>query len=106
MTRPLVVSTLTETELDVAAAWYNSVRAGLGDDLVRCVEQALNRIADHPEAFTMILPGVRRTLVRRFPYGLFFRVRPHRIEVEALFPLQSDPARLLDRFAATRLRDS
>jgi plasmid stabilization system protein ParE len=106
MTRTLVVSTLTETELDYAVEWYNSLRPGLGDDLVLCFEQALDRIADHPEVFAMILPEVRRTLVRRFPYGLFFRVREDRIEVEALLPLRSDPARLLDRFASTQVRDS
>ena len=106
MTRTLVVSTLTETELDYAVEWYNSLRPGLGDALVLCVEQALDRIADHPEAFAMILPEVRRTLVRRFPYGLFFRVRQDRIEVEALFPLRSDPARLQERLGPNPARDS
>jgi toxin ParE1/3/4 len=106
MTRTLLVSTLTETELKNATEWYNSLRPGLGDDLVLCVEQALDRIVDHPEAFAMILPEVRRTLIRRFPYGLFFRIRQDRIEVEALFPLRSDPARLLARFASTQVRDS
>lgn len=106
MTRTLVVSTLTETDLENAATRYNSLRPGLGDDLVLCVEQALDRIVNHPEAFAMILPEVRRALVRRFPYGLFFRIRQDRIEVEALFPLRSDPARLMDRFASTQVRDS
>lgn len=97
MTRILAVSTLTEADLARAAAWYNLIRPGLGEDFVLCVEQALGRILDHPFAFAMILPEVRRALVRRFPYGLFFRVRPHRIEVEALFHLRTAPDRLGDR---------
>jgi len=106
MTRTLVVSTLTEADLDEAVAWYNHIQPGVGDDLVYCVEQALDRILDHPEAFAMILPEVRRTLVRRFPYGLFFRVRQHRIEVEALFHLRSDPARLQERLGPASEMDS
>lgn len=99
MTRTLVLSTPTEDDLAEAIDWYSRIRPGLGDDLVLCVEQALDRILEHPEAFPAIMPEVRRTLVRRFPYGVFYRVRQHRIEVEALFPLRADPARLWERFA-------
>jgi len=97
MTRLLVVSSRTEADLAGAVAWYNRIRPGLGDGLVLCVEEALGRILERPEAFPVILPEVRRALVRRFPYGVFFRVRPQRIEVEALFHLRANPARLTDR---------
>lgn len=99
MTRRLVVSALAESDLAEAADWYNRIRPGLGDDLVLCVEHALDRILEHPEAFTLIWPDVRRALVRRFPYGVFFRVRRERIEIEAVFPLRADPARLPNRLA-------
>jgi toxin ParE1/3/4 len=97
MTCELVVSAFAETDLREAAQWYNRLRPNLGDDLVLCVEQAFDRTLEHPEAFPMILPEVRRVLVRRFPYGVFFRVRQHRVEVEAVFHLRSDPARLWQR---------
>ena len=106
MNRTLVVSVQTEADLSEAFAWYDQLQPGLGDDLVRCVEQALDRILDHPEAFATSSLNVRRALVRRFPYGLFFRVRQHRIEVEALFPLRSDPARLRERLGSSPERDS
>jgi plasmid stabilization system protein ParE len=98
VTRTLVVSTLTEADLAEAVIWYNQLRPGLGDDLVRCVEQTFDRILENPEAFATIIPEVRRSLVRRFPYGIFFRVRQHRIEVEAMFHLRTGQTRLWDRF--------
>jgi plasmid stabilization system protein ParE len=97
MTRTLVLSTLTEEDLSAARDWYNRKRPGLGEDLLLCVEQALDRILEYPEAFPAILPDVRRTLLRRFPYAVLYRVRQHRIEVEALFPLRAAPSRLWDR---------
>lgn len=99
MTRTLVLSTLTERDLAEAMDCYSRIRPGLSDDLVLCVEQVLDRILEHPEAFAAIMPDVRQTLVRRFPYGQFYRVRQDRIEVEALFSLRADPARLWERFA-------
>lgn len=101
MTRTLFVSIMTAGDLAEAIDWYNRMQPGLGHDLVLCVEQALHHLLEHPEAFTEIMPNVRRSLVRRFPYGVFYRVRQQRIEVEALFPLRADPARLWDRLNPT-----
>lgn len=106
MTLTLVVSALAEADLANAVDWYNRIRPGLGDDLALCVEYALDQILEHPEAFPVLRPHVRRTLVRRFPYGVFYRVRRHRIEIEALFPLRADPARLGDRLALSPKRNS
>jgi|SRR5579884_1018274 len=106
MTRILVVSAPAETDLAEATAWYNRIRPGLGDHLVLCVEHAFDRILEHPEAFPVILPDVRRTLVRRFPYGVFFRIRQQRIEVEAVFHLRTDTARCWERLDSTQEKDS
>lgn len=106
MTTTLVVSALAEADLSDAVDWYNHIRPGLGDDLALCVEYALDQILEHPGAFPVVRPNVRRILVRRFPFGVFYRVRRHRIEVEALFPLRADLARLGDRFAHSAKRNS
>ena len=99
MTRILLVSALAESDLAHAGDWYNRIRPGLGDDLVLCVEHALGRILENPEAFIVVLPGVRRALIRRFPYGVFFRVRQQRVEIEAVFHLRADPSFLVERLA-------
>jgi toxin ParE1/3/4 len=89
-----------QAELDVAhaAERYNAIQPGLGDDLVRRVKQALARIAEYPEAYAVVQPSVRRALLRRFPYGVFYRIRHDRIEVEAVFHLHADPGRVGERF--------
>lgn len=94
MTRKLVLSIQALDDLAAAREWYNDMRAGLGEDLVLCVEHVLDRIVETPEAFPEYLPDVRRALVRRFPYGVFYRVRLSRVEVEAVFHMRADPSQL------------
>jgi hypothetical protein len=60
MTRELVLSALADTDVAQAAECYNRIRPGFGDNLVLCVEHALARILEHPEAFTTVFPGPPR----------------------------------------------
>jgi plasmid stabilization system protein ParE len=106
MTQTLVVSTLAEDDLAEAAARYDQLRPGLAHDFVLCVEKALNRIVDYPHGFPVILPEVRRALVRRFPYGIFYRTRQCRIEIEAIFCLRLHPTHLRQRLNASPKADS
>ncbi len=87
----LHVSHLAETDLAEVIDWYDNIRPGLGADLSLCVEEALDRIAENPHAFPIVHLTAHRSLIRRFPYAIFFRVRESRIEIEAIFHSSRDP---------------
>ncbi len=93
----LDVSPLAEADLAGAIEWYRHIRPGLESDLVLCVEEALDRILDHPETFTTVIPGVRRARVHRFPYNILFRMRDRSIEIVAIYHAKRDPIALRDR---------
>jgi plasmid stabilization system protein ParE len=97
MSYALQLSELAEADLADAIDWYRKIRPGLGDDLLSCVEQTIDRILDNPNAFAVVRQDARRALVRRFPYSLVFRVRGNRFTVEAVFHGSKDPARLRQR---------
>lgn len=97
MTRLLVISSRVEGDLAEAVAWYKLVGFGPGNHLLVRFEEALGRILERPEAYPVTLPGVRRALVRRFPYGVFFRTSANRVEVEAFFHLRASRTRLTTR---------
>jgi plasmid stabilization system protein ParE len=82
-----------EARADIAEAkaWYERQHRGLGEELVLCVEEALDRIARLPEGYREVVPGVRRVIVKRFPYGVFYRVEPQRIVVMPLYHAKRDP---------------
>jgi toxin ParE1/3/4 len=87
----LIITPEAEEDLADAKVWYNRQRQGLGDDFVLCVEEALARIQQIPQAATEVIPGVRRVVIRRFPYGVFYRVDPNQIAVIAVYHNRRDP---------------
>jgi toxin ParE1/3/4 len=81
-------------DLDVAAAyqWYESERAGLGLGFLDQLRIAYDRIADDPFRYQDLQSGVRRTLMRRFPYAVYFAVEPEVVVVLAVLHVSRDPA--------------
>jgi toxin ParE1/3/4 len=80
-----------EEELAEAKAWYDERRDGLGDEFVGCVEAAIESISRSPEMFAKVHREVRRALVRRFPYGIFFVFQDSRVTVIAVFHAKREP---------------
>lgn len=73
-----------------ARAWYEDQREGLGVRFIANVELALQRIARFPLAATEVAPGVRRVLVPKFPYGVFYDA--DQIGVTAVCHDRQDPS--------------
>lgn len=88
---PFLITPEAEEDLADAKAWYNRRRQGLGDDFILCVEAALDHISRVPRAAAEVYPGVRRVVVRRFPYGVFYRIDPDQIAVIAVYHSRRDP---------------
>lgn len=86
MNRQLIVRPEAEADIADAAVWYDSREPGLGLDLISEVHSAIARALKSPESFTRVRrnPTVRRVLTRRFPYRVFFIVRPDAILILAV----------------------
>src|SRR5215204_3749182 len=86
MNRRLIVRPEAEADITDAAVWYDSRDLGLGLELISEVHSAIARTLRNPESFTRVRrnPTVRRVLTRRFPYRIFFIVRPDALVVFAV----------------------
>ena len=94
MTRlPLSVNPQAEEEAQKAARWYEDESQGLGAAFIELTEQALTVISENPLRFPLVYRDVRRALLKRFPYGVFFRVRSNGIRVLAIMHLSRDTSR-------------
>ncbi|MHB9022660.1 MAG: type II toxin-antitoxin system RelE/ParE family toxin [Armatimonadota bacterium] len=89
----LRIRPLAEKDLQQAFSWYEDQRTGLGDDLILCVEAALNTISKTPLLFPTVHRQVRRALVRRFPYAIFYLIDGETIIVLAIFHCKRKPKR-------------
>lgn len=58
------------------------------------------RRAPSPLSFPVVLAGVRRLRLRRFPYSLFFKVQEQHVFVIACFHASRDPRVWQDRASA------
>ena len=67
----LAIAPEVESDLAQAYAWYESRRAGLGEEFLSSVEACLESIRHLPLIYPLVHEGYRRALVRRFPYAVF-----------------------------------
>ena len=82
-----------ELELKEAMEFYQSAQAGLGADFLAEVQATTQLIESFPLAWTSLSPRTRRCRTHRFPYGLFYQVRPDEILIVSVMDLRRDPKR-------------
>jgi len=91
MTLRTVFRRAAVAEFCEARAWYDSRREGLGDEFVECVEAALASAERAPEQHQRVHGDIRRILVRRFPYGVFYVIENNTLVVLAIFHCAREP---------------
>jgi plasmid stabilization system protein ParE len=97
MNYALVFRLEVREELDEAYTWYESQQPGLGDDLLDCIDEILDRICQMPESNPVVYRDVRRSVLRRFPYAVYYRIVSSRVIVTATFHSRRDSAALQTR---------
>ena len=71
-------------EIGEAFDWYEEQSKGLGSEFELALELQLKRLEQVPLLYAEIVPGVRRTLLPRFPYGVFYTVKNDLVHVLAV----------------------
>lgn len=97
MTHRLTVGSAAERDLFEAANWYDRIRPGLGSELLDEIDGAFARIAERPRAFPEVHRKVRRLVLRRFPYLVYFRIEGERVRVIACLHAARSTAALEER---------
>lgn len=70
-------------EVGEAHEWYESQSEGLGQEY-EAFELQIRRLAQTPLLYPEIAPGIRRTLLPRFPYAAFFTVKGDLVHILAV----------------------
>jgi len=82
-------------DLDVEAAfeWYENERPGLGVEFLDTLRATYDRVADGPLKYQELRGGIRRALLRCFPYAVYFAIEPDIVVVVAVLHASRDPAK-------------
>lgn len=78
-------------EYIAAGLYYNRKVAGLGDAFAEEVEAAIRLIRAAPFVWREVEADVRRCLVKRFPYGIYYTVEADSVTIWAIKHLHRDP---------------
>ena len=90
MALPAVYRRKVGRDLAGAVGWYEDQRAGLGEEFLGADEASFDAIQEFPEMFARVHGEVRRAVVSRFPYAVFYRVEPNRVVVLAVLHMARD----------------
>jgi toxin ParE1/3/4 len=92
-----LVEAEAEAELAEAFSWYEGRAQGLGTEFTRAVRAAFALISRNPEQFPRVRGDVRRALVRRFPYAVYYIAEDDQISILAVIHTRRHPRRWQSR---------
>lgn len=81
-----------EAVQDIAEAyvWYESRRIGLGEEFLSSIDACIESLRRQPEMHPLVHDGYRRSLIRRFPFAVFYAHAETIITVYAVFHTSRD----------------
>lgn len=77
MTLPLAFRRRFKVDLVAGFDWYEEQRPGLGEYFLSAVQSTLKSVELHPEIFVSVHGEVRRAIVSRFPFAIFYSSSPN-----------------------------
>lgn len=93
----IIVQPAAEAEIAEAFRWYEDKCDGLGSESCLALDSTFSAIQRNLASFPVIRKQVRRVLLRRFPYGVFYMHESEQIVVIASFRASREPKRWQDR---------
>jgi toxin ParE2 len=92
---------VAEREMRDTFDWFERQSPGLGADFLAELDLAVSRIRRFPESCPAVAAGMRRALLNRFSYGLWYAVETDAIIVYAVAHLHREPHYWADRMPDT-----
>lgn len=89
----LIIRYLARRDIAEAVHWYRKQSDDLAKVFLDAVEVRLAAIERAPERFPIVHTDVRRALLGRFPYGLYFREVGEELRIIACTHLRRHPRR-------------
>lgn len=80
-----------EAELNQAIEYYEQTCPRLGYEFAQEIHATIQRILPFPNAWPQLEQGIRRALVRRFPYGVLYAETKNGIYIIAIMHLHRSP---------------
>lgn len=97
MSRAVLLSLDAEGDIREAFEWYEGHEPNLGLSFVEDLDVIFSRIADAPHHFPVVYRGLRRALLKRFPYSVYFLETGDDISIVAVLSQRRNPGVWIER---------
>ncbi|WP_157939485.1 type II toxin-antitoxin system RelE/ParE family toxin [Gracilimonas amylolytica] len=92
MPKTLILTPQAEKDFDDAHDWYETQDPGLGKEFARCVDVKITSVLRTPHQHQVIYKNVvRRAVVNRFPFSIYFVEQQDAISVFAILHQHRNP---------------
>jgi len=78
-------------DVESAFRWYEIQRRGLGFEFLDCIEVSLTDILTFPEMHEVCYASFRRSVIRKFPFSIFYTIEEDKIVIHSVFDNRQDP---------------
>ena len=96
---PVHIRAQARAEIAEAFDWYLARSRDASTAFLAELDAAINQIAEAPEQFPVVRGRLRRVLLHRFPYAVYFKVYPRGISVVGVIHGNRHPSTWLRRAA-------
>jgi len=93
----LLFAAEAETDIYEAYLWYEHRRAGLGEEFLSSLDACLEALRRNPNSSPVVHESYRRSLLRRFPYAVFYEPSEGTITIYAVFHTSRNPGKWRER---------
>src|SRR5213595_1917036 len=95
----LAVALLAGADSDLQTVFnkLEDYREGLGTEFMIATDAYLTRITTFPQIAPLYFERIRRQVMQKFPYGIFYEPQPSRILVFAILDLRQDTRKIIRR---------
>ena len=73
-----------ETDIDDAYIWYELKQMNLGNKFFKKVEESIQFISNNPFCCEDIYKGIKRFIIKKFPYGIYYKVNIENKEIRII----------------------
>ncbi|HEX05593.1 MAG TPA: type II toxin-antitoxin system RelE/ParE family toxin [Bacteroidetes bacterium] len=100
MTPALVVEPAAEEDILIGYRWYEDRLVGLGSEFLEALDFTFSKVLEHPLLYTEVIPGIRRSVTRTFPYLVFYVYEIDTVHILAVIHAAQNPSYITARLNA------
>jgi plasmid stabilization system protein ParE len=88
---PIFVDPRAEEDIDAAVQWYAIERLDLASEFLNAIDDVFVFIGQFPKASPEVDSGIRRALVKKFPFCIYYTVNNGYLTVFAVLHIRRSP---------------